>query len=59
MSDWYKFKQWYNNLYRSERYLVILFVCVIIIGLLKWVTHLPSERKQNFPIKLGIKYERH
>jgi hypothetical protein len=59
MSDWYKFKRWYNNLYRSERYLVILFVCVIIIGLLKWVTHLPSERKQNFPIKLGIKYERH
>jgi hypothetical protein len=24
---------------------------------LKWVTHEPSERKQNFPIKLGIKYE--
>jgi hypothetical protein len=59
MSDWYKFKRWYNNLYRGERYLVILFVCVIIIVLLMWVTHTPKERKQNFPIKLGVQYERH
>ena len=59
MSDWYKFKQWYKSLYRGERYLVILFISVIIIALLLWVTHEPSERKQNFPIKLGIKYERY
>jgi uncharacterized protein (DUF983 family) len=59
MSDWYKFKQWYNNLYRGERYFVILFVCVIIIAVLMWVTHTPKERKQNLPIKLGIKYERY
>jgi hypothetical protein len=59
MSDWYKFKQWYNNLYRGERYFVILFVCVIIIAVLMWVTHTPSERKRNFPIKLGVKYERY
>ena len=59
MSDWYKFKQWYNNLYRGERYFVILFVCVIIIAVLMWVTHTPKERKQNSPIKLGIKYERY
>jgi len=55
MNDWYEFKRWYKSLYRGERYLVILLACVIIIGLLKWVTHEPSERKQNFPIKLGIK----
>ena len=59
MPEWYKFKRWYKSLYRGERYLVILFISVIIIALLLWVTHEPSERKQNFPIKLGIKYERY
>ena len=59
MPEWYKFKRWYKSLYRGERYLVILLACVIIIGLLKWITHGPSERKQNVPIKLGIKYERY
>jgi hypothetical protein len=55
MPEWYEFKRWYKSLYRGERYLVILLACVIIIGLLKWITHEPSERKQNVPIKLGIK----
>jgi hypothetical protein len=59
MIEWYKFKRWYKSLYRGEQYLFILLVCVIILGLLKWITHEPSERKQNFPIKLGIKYERY
>jgi len=57
MNEWYKFKRWYNNLYKGERYLFILFVCVIIIASLMWVTHTPTERKRNFPIKLGIKYD--
>jgi hypothetical protein len=59
MPEWYQFKRWYKSLYRGEQYLVILFISVIIIALLLWVTHEPSERKQNFPIKLGIKYERY
>jgi hypothetical protein len=59
MPEWYEFKRWYKSLYRGEQYLFILLVCVIIIALLMWVTHMPSERKQNFPIKLGIKYERY
>ena len=59
MPEWYEFKRWYKSLYRGERYLFILLVCVIIVVLLKWVTHMPSERKQNFPITLGIKYERY
>jgi hypothetical protein len=56
MNDWYKFKRWYNSLYKGQQYLFILFVCVIIIALFKWVTHMPTERKQNFPIKLGVQY---
>jgi len=59
MNEWYKFKRWYKSLYRGEQYLIILFVCVIIIASLMWVTHTPSERKRNFPIKLGVKYERY
>jgi hypothetical protein len=59
MLEWYKFKRWYKSLYKGEQYLIILFVCVIIIASLMWVTHTPSERKRNFPIKLGVKYERY
>ena len=59
MIEWYKFKRWYKSLYKGEQYLIILFVCVIIIASLMWVTHTPSERKRNFPIKLGVKYERY
>ena len=57
MNDWYKFKQWYKSLYRGQQYLFILCMSVIIIAALLWVTHTPPQRKQNFPIKLGIKHD--
>lgn len=59
MNDWYRFRKWFDGLYRVQQCLFILFICVIMFMLFKWVTHMPSERKQNFPIKLGVKYERY
>ena len=58
MNEWYKFKRWYNNLYRGERYLFNIFAFILLLAVLGWITHEPTKRKQNFPIKLGVQYDR-
>lgn len=38
-------KEWYRNLYRGERILVLIGLALIIVMLALWVTHEPKERQ--------------
>ena len=38
-------KEWYKNLYRGERILVLIGLALIIVMLALWVTHEPKERQ--------------
>ena len=38
-------KEWYKNLYRGERILVLIGLALIGIMLALWVTHEPKERQ--------------
>ena len=38
-------KEWYKNLYRGERILVLIGLALIIVMLALWVTHEPRERQ--------------
>ena len=38
-------KEWYNNLYRGEKFLVKIAVVLIVVMVAFWVTHEPKERE--------------
>lgn len=38
-------KEWYKNLYRGERILVLIGLALIFVMLALWVTHEPKERQ--------------
>ena len=38
-------KEWYRNLYRGERILVLIGLALILVMLALWVTHEPKERQ--------------
>ena len=38
-------KEWYKNLYRGERILVLIGLALIIVMLALWVTHEPKARQ--------------
>ena len=38
-------KEWYRNLYKGERILVLIGLVLIIVMLALWVTHEPKERQ--------------
>ena len=38
-------KEWYRNLYRGERILVLIGLALILVMLGLWVTHEPRERQ--------------
>ena len=38
-------KEWYRNLYKGERILVLIGLALILVMLGLWVTHEPRERQ--------------
>ena len=38
-------KEWYRNLYKGERILVLIGLALILVMLALWVTHEPKERQ--------------
>jgi hypothetical protein len=38
-------KEWYRNLYKGERILVLIGLVLIIVMAVLWVTHEPRERQ--------------
>ena len=50
-----EFKDWYNSLYRGQRYLVNAVGILLTISIIAWVTNTPSERKQPKLIILAPK----
>ena len=38
-------KEWYRNLYKGERILVLIGLVLIIVMAVLWVTHEPKERQ--------------
>ena len=38
-------KEWYRNLYRGERILVLIGLALILVMLALWITHEPKERQ--------------
>jgi hypothetical protein len=38
-------KEWYRNLYKGERILVLIGLALIIVMLALWVTHEPKARQ--------------
>jgi hypothetical protein len=45
-------KEWYNNLYRGERYIVNILIGIVVLALLSWCTRDMKERINNKPIIL-------
>ena len=37
--------EWYRNLYKGERILVLIGLALILVMLALWVTHEPKERQ--------------
>jgi len=40
-----KFKKWYQNLYKGEKWLVNIGTIITVICISLWVTHEPKERQ--------------
>ena len=38
-------KEWYRNLYKGERILVLIGLVLILVMMVLWVTHEPRERQ--------------
>ena len=38
-------KEWYRNLYKGERILVLIGLVLILVMMVLWVTHEPKERQ--------------
>lgn len=38
-------KEWYRNLYKGERILVLIGLVLILVIMALWVTHEPRERQ--------------
>ena len=38
-------KEWYRNLYKGERILVLIGLVLILVMLALWITHEPKERQ--------------
>jgi hypothetical protein len=38
-------KEWYRNLYKGERILVLIGLAILLVMLALWVTHEPRERQ--------------
>ena len=38
-------KEWYRNLYKGERILVLIGLVLILVMMALWVTHEPKERQ--------------
>lgn len=38
-------KEWYRNLYKGERILVLIGLAVLLVMLTLWVTHEPKARQ--------------
>jgi len=38
-------KEWYRNLYKGERILVLIGLVLILVMMALWITHEPKERQ--------------
>ena len=38
-------KEWYRNLYKGERILVLIGLVLILVMMVLWITHEPRERQ--------------
>ena len=45
MNDFNRWYKWYKNLYRGERFLVLIGLAIILVMMALWVTHEPKARQ--------------